>query len=266
VTDRPLAGRSVLVTRTAEQAGALGDRLAELGAEVVAFPVIETVEPRSWLATDQAIERLGEYDWLVLTSTNGVDRFFERLFELDRDARSLAGVRVAAVGSATADRLFDRGIRPDLVPADFRAEGLIEAFDERGVGAAGERVLVARALEAREVLPETLRERGAVVDVVPVYQVVAAQADPAVVERLRAGDIDVITFASGGTAARFVEVVGAAGLDADAVLRGAALASVGPVTTEALRAMGHEVAVEPDESTMGALAEAIAAWAAGGGA
>jgi uroporphyrinogen III methyltransferase/synthase len=257
VGDQPLAGRTIAVTRTREQAAALADRLEDLGARVVMFPVIETADPEDWGPADRAIDGVAGYDWIVLTSTNGVDHFFERLLERDLDARALAGVRVAAVGSATAHRLMDFAIRPDLVPADFRAEGLLEAFAERGVGA-GARILVPRALEAREVLPDELRAAGAAVDVVPVYRVVPAEPDPEAIDLLGNGGVDVVTFASGGTAKSFVAVLEAAGLDPAAVLSTCVVASVGPVTTAAIEELGYEVAVEASQSTMPSLVEAIA--------
>ncbi len=269
--ERPLAGRTVAVTRTREQSAALADRLEELGATVVAFPVIATADPEDWGPADHAIQAIAAgsagapaYDWLVLTSTNGVERFFERLLEHDLDARALAGVKVAAVGSATADRLLDFLVRPDLVPADFRAEGLVESFRERGLGA-GYRVLIARALEAREVLPETLRQMGAEVDVAPVYRVVPAQPEPEALDALLEGRVDVVTFASGGTAKSFVGVLEGAGLDPGTVLGRTAIASVGPVTSDALRALGFDVSVEASESTMPSLVEAIAEYFCAGG-
>ena len=156
----PLAGTTVVVTRSRAQAGALSGRLAELGATVVEFPVIKLVDPEDWTPVDTAIEGLSSYDWIVFTSANAVERFFERLWARERDARALAGSSVAAVGPATAARCMDFGIRPDYVPEDFRAEGLLDGFIERGVSA-GSRVRPPRALEGREVLPDTLRERGA---------------------------------------------------------------------------------------------------------
>jgi uroporphyrinogen III methyltransferase / synthase len=257
VSDQPLAGRTIAVTRTREQAGALADRLEDLGAEVVAFPVIETADPQDWGPADRAIDELAGYDWVVLTSTNGVDRFFARLLERDLDARALSGVKVAAVGSATADRLMDHLIRPDLVPADFRAEGLLEAFRERGIGP-GARILIPRALDAREILPEELRADGAVVDVVPVYRVVPAEPDPEALARLREGEVDVVAFASGGTAKSFLDVVEGAGLDPRAVMSSLLVASIGPVTTASVGRLGYEVDIEAEESTMPSLVEAIA--------
>lgn len=252
----PLAGRSVLVTRTREQAAALVEPLEELGAEVLCLPVIEVADPEDTAPLDAAIASLADYDWLVITSTNGVDRFLDRVAAATGVRGLPDGVRVAAVGSATAARLRERGVRPDFVPADFRAEGLLEGFAELGVGA-GERILIARALEAREILPERLREMGAYVDVVPTYRIVPAAPDPAVARRLAEGAVDIATFASGGTFKHFLEALERAGLDADVVTRSLAIVSVGPVTSDAVRALGYDVVLEAPESTMASLVTAI---------
>ena len=252
----PLAGISVVVTRSRAQAGALSHRLEELGARVVEFPVIQLVDPDDWRPADAAIAALSTYDWLVFTSANAVERFFERLWAEERDARALAGLLVTAVGPATAARCMDFGVRPDYVPEDFRAEGVIEGFAERGVGE-GSRVLLPRALNAREILPDTLRERGAVVDVVPVYRTVPAQPDPAALEALASGGVDVVTFTSPSTACNFMAVLKTAGVELPA---SAVIASIGPVTSEAAVELGLSVGIEAVESTVPDLVEAIAAW------
>lgn len=253
----PLSGRSVVVTRAVEQSAALTEPLAALGAEVLVMPVIALAAPESWEAADEAIEHLDKYDWIVLTSTNGVDAFDERLHLHGLRVSDLAGVRIAAVGSATAARLRELGVEPSVVPKHFRAEGLVDAM--RAVGpAAGPRVLIARAAEAREALPEGLRELGFEVDVVPVYRVVTVRPPTDVLERFEAGDVDAVVFASGGTARRFGEVLAAAGMDAAAVLVGPVVASIGPVTTEALHGLGIAVDVEAPQSTAAALVDALA--------
>lgn len=254
----PLAGRSVLVTRTREQAAALVEPLEALGAEVLCFPVIEIVDPEDASPVDAAIARISDYQWLVITSTNGVDRFFDRAERATGVAAgvALAGVNVAAVGSATAERMRARGVEPDLVPADYRAEGLLASFADLGVGE-GSRILIARAEEAREILPEQLRATGADVDVVVTYRVVCAPPDARVAARLDAGTVEIATFASGGTFRRFLAALASAGLEADRIAGSLALASVGPVTSDQIRKLGYDVAVEADESTMSSLVDAI---------
>ncbi len=161
----PLAGRSVLVTRTREQAHSLVDPLEALGAEVLAMPVLVTVDPEDWGPVDAAIESIGSYDWIVFTSTNGVDRFMHRFRERHGNYDDLASTCMAAVGSATAHRMRAEGFPPAIVPEDFRAEGLVAAFKELGAEKC-HRVLIPRAEEAREVLPEALGSMGCEVDVV----------------------------------------------------------------------------------------------------
>jgi len=259
---RPLTGVCVLVTRAPHQARALAGPLEALGADVIVAPVIDTVEPESWAHADDAIAHLGDYDWIVLTSANAVDRFLDRLTRLGVALPATDGPRIAVVGAATAARLEERGITPDLVPDDFRAEGLIDCFREIGV-TAGMRFLLPRAKRAREILPETLRADGAVVDVVAVYRTVPATPEPHVIDRLRAGEVDVVTFTSPSTVRHFIAWAASAGLDPAGVLTRAAAASIGPVTSEALRERGHAVPVEAVESTMVSLVDGIVAHVVG---
>lgn len=258
---RPLEGACVLVTRALRQARALARPLEALGAEVIVAAVIDTVEPASWAPVDDAIARVGTYDWIVLTSTNAVDRFLDRMALLGSALPQADGPRIAVVGAATAARLEERGITPDLVPDDFRAEGLIERF--RAIGVTPEmRFLLPRAERAREILPEALRADGAEVDVVTVYRTVPATPDPAAITRLEAGAVDVITFTSPSTVRHFIAWVVSAGLDPAEVLSRAAAASIGPVTSDALRERGHTVPIEAADSTMGSLVDGIVAHVA----
>jgi len=255
----PLAGRSVLVTRTREQAHALVDPLEALGAEVLMMPVLETVDPDSWDLLDAAILNLPSYDWVVFTSTNAIDRFLRRFKVAGGTREAILGAKFAAVGSASAEKLRRHGLPPVLVPDDFRAEGLIEEFRALGVENC-RRVLIPRALEAREILPEALRDMGCEVDVVPVYRTAAAAPDPAVIERLIARSVDVVTFTSGAIAAAFIAAVSSAGLSPEDATRGVLIASIGPVTTGALRELGYAVDIEAAESTMTSLVEGIASF------
>jgi uroporphyrinogen III methyltransferase/synthase len=252
----PLKGRSVVVTRAVEQSSALTAPLSALGAEVLVMPVIALAAPASWDAADRAIERLDEYDWIVLTSTNGVDALDDRMHLHGLRIADLAERRVAAVGSATADRLRELGVEPKIVPERFRAEGLVDAL--RGIGLAlGSRVLIARAAEAREILPDELRELGFQVDVVPVYRVISVQPPADVMERLAAGEVDAVVFASGGTARRFVEVLSTEAMDAATLLVRPVVASIGPVTTEALHELGIAVDVQASATSAASLVDAL---------
>jgi uroporphyrinogen III methyltransferase/synthase len=230
---RPLHGRTVAVTRAREQASPLAERLRSLGAEVLEAPAIRT-QP-----VEAELPDVADYDLLCLTSPNGVDR----LFDLVHDARALAGSRIAAVGPGTAAALAKHGIVADIVPARAMAEGLVEAL----AGVDFSRVLLVRAREGREVLPDALRARGAEVDVVAVYETVAERlSDEA---RDAAAAADYLTFTSGSTVRFYVE----AGGD----LTGARVVSIGPATSEALRSYGREPDLEADPHTPDGLVDAI---------
>ncbi len=255
VTGAPLAGRSVVVTRAREQAAKLAGPLETLGARVIAVPVIEITDPPDAARFDAAVARVGDYDWLVLSSANGVDRFFARLEATGTPRAALSGVRVAVVGDATADRLRLHGVEPDLVPDDFQQEGVVAGFAELGEPA-GRRVLFARALEGRAVLSQELAGLGYEVDLVAAYQTVPAAADPAVLDELARG-VDVVTFTSPSTVKNFLAFLSANDVDAADFMARTEAASIGPVTTAALLARGIEPGIEPAVSTVPALVAAI---------
>lgn len=256
-TGAPLKGRSVVVTRARSQAGALADELERLGADVVAVPVIEIVEPDDLGPVRRAIDDLHTYEWVVLTSANGVERFMSEL----GDPARLSGIRIAVVGSATARCLARYGLSADVVPDDFRAEGLVDALVAAGVGD-GTRVLFPRAAKGRDIIPAQLGSLGAVVDLVTVYRTVPATADPATIERLRDG-VDAVTFTSPSTVRNFLAFLDAAGIDASDFMSTVAAASIGPVTSEALRQRGCRVACEAAEYTVQGLATALAEYFVG---
>ena len=248
-----LAGKRIVVTRSRAQAGDLVALLEAAGAEALVFPTIEIIDPPDFGPLDVAIRDLDVYGWAVFTSANAVERFFSRLALGDRDARHLHGLRVAAVGPATARALTGYGIAPDFVPDEHVGEGVLEGLCARGVGA-GTRVLLPRALEAREVLPDGLRERGARVDVVPAYQTIAGAGDPAVLARLRAKDADAVVFTSPSTVRGFVQLTD--GIATSWLVVGV----IGPIAAKAARAAGMSVAVEPEEYTTPALVAALEAY------
>lgn len=242
---RPLFGRRVLVTRTRRQAGRLSDRLRAEGAEPIEVPVIEVVDPPDGgheLA--RAVARLGGglYDWVVVTSPNGAERLLGSL----RDARDLGGVGVAAIGPGTAAVLAAGNVRADLVPADYVAESLVAAFP---VAPHGRRnVLLARAAEARDVLPDGLTAKGWSVDVVAAYETRAAPADEAA--RAMVASAEVVTFTSSSTVARFVEAFGAEAVPP-------VVACIGPITAATARDHGLRVDVEAPVHTIAGLVEAL---------
>lgn len=248
---RPLFGRRVLVTRTRQQASALGEALRSAGAEPVELPVIQIADPVDGGAgLRKAAADLAAYDWVVLTSPNGAERLLAAVGEAGGDARSFGGVRVAAIGPSTAAVLRSGGIRADLLPERFVAESLLEAFPRPTV--AGGRVLLARAEVARDVLPDGLRDRGWDVDVVDAYRTIPATLTDAQLADARRADV--VTFTSSSTVERFLESAGS-----DAVPK--VVACIGPVTAETARRHGLTVDVEADVHTVPGLVDALVAWA-----
>ena len=252
---KPLFGRRLVVTRPRAQAAGFIDALTDLGADVLPCPTIEIVPPASWTPLDAAIDQLERYDWLVLTSTNGVAMFFDRLRERRRDLRALHRARLAAVGSETAAAIAARGLLVDVVPEEFRAEAVAEAMIAAGVR--GGRVLLPRAAVAREILPIALREAGATVDEVPAYETIMPSGD---LGELRSwlvdGRVDLVTFTSSSTVRNFVARLGA---DAEPLLAGVRAACIGPITADTARQAGLKVVVQPPTYTIAAFTEAIVA-------
>jgi uroporphyrinogen III methyltransferase/synthase len=243
---RPLFGRTVVVTRARAQASGLAARLGELGAEVLETPAIR-IEPRAVSGELRAAaERIGDYSLVCLTSPNGAALLMDALAELGKDARALGGVTVAAIGPATAAELQQRGIHADVVPERSVAEALIEALAD--VPVEGKRVLVARAAEARDVLPDALRERGAEVDVVALYDTVTEPLTDE--QRQAAARADYLTFTSSSTVRNFVETAGG-------VSDGARIVSIGPVTSATARELGLTVHVEAAQHDVDGLVQAL---------
>jgi uroporphyrinogen III methyltransferase/synthase len=246
---RPLFGKTIVVTRARSQAATLSGRLSALGADVVEIPATR-IEPIESPMIAESIEHLSDYKWVIFTSQNAVALFWSALRGAGRDARALAGVRVAAVGPATADALIEVGIATDLSPARFVAEGLLDALRDRG-DVRGARVLYATAEGARDVLPDGLAELGASVDRVHLYRSVANTEGADELKRRIADGVDLVTFTSASSVSAFADTVGG---DAASNVRGA---SIGPVTTAAARALGVDVVVEASDSTIPGLVGAI---------
>lgn len=289
-TSFPLQGKRILVTRAREQAGALSDRLRELGAIPVEFPTIHIVPPENWALLDDALRRLcacrppmnrgtGEareavsyYAWLVFTSANGVNICFDRLNTLAYTTNNIGNVRVAAIGPATAQALRHHGIKPDLVPDEYIAEGvaaaLIEDAHRHGVSLEGKRILILRAAEARKVLVEKLQRAGAIVEEVAAYRTRGAVIDDEqgheVLRLLQAHQLDILTFTSSSTVRHFVQWLadcapGAAVSPIALVTHNPQLkiACIGPITSQTARELGLDVQIEASEFTIDGLVEAI---------
>ncbi len=250
---RPLHERKVIVTRARAQASGLARTLRGLGAEVVELPAIR-IEPRlDAPEVREAAAAVGLYELICLTSPNGARLLFEAMAAADLDARALSGATVAAIGPGTARALAERGVLADLVPERFVAEGLIEALGDRDLK--GQRVLVARAAEARDVLPDWLREQGAEVDVVALYETVREQPDERAIAA--AQDADYVTFTSSSTVTNLIEALGRH------FPREARVASIGPVTTATAKEAGLPVHVEADRHDIEGLLAALLADATG---
>ena len=249
----PLFGKRIAITRAAEQAGALSDELTALGAEVIEVATIEIRDPMSWEPLDSAVRRLKEFDYVLLTSANGVRSLFRRLKACGRDARELKGMIIGAIGPATASELAGSGVSADIVPREYTAEGLLSALGDRDLH--GKTVLIPRAKVARNVLPRVLAEKGAHVEVVEAYETVIPKLPSGELQRLLSPAPDVITFTSSSTASNFAKLAGE--LDLPELLRGAAIASIGPITSTTIRDMGFQVKIEARDSTMAGLVRAI---------
>jgi uroporphyrinogen-III synthase len=268
---RPLEGKTIVVTRPREQAASLAEPLGHLGAEVLLAPTIRIV-PRM---LDDEIVRivlndLPLYRLIIFTSVNGVGIFLGYLTELGLPLTSLDAAIVAAVGPTTASALEERGVSCAVVAEDFIAEGLLDTLRERAVAPAGTRVLIPAARRTRTVLNDALSASGAVVKLLPVYDTLPAEALQVPAERIERADF--ITFTSGSTARQFAGLMeaactrggpGGSGRPLARRLSGAALCSIGPATSDALRELGLPVAVEASEHTAAGLVAAIAASAGG---
>lgn len=252
---KPLLGRSIVVTRAREQASDIAALLESHGAEVIQFPTIR-IEPVDPAPLDAAVQALSSYDWIVFTSINGVQSFFSRIDAAGMDSRVFASVKIAAIGPATAAGLRARGLNPDLVPSAYVAEAIAEALIAQNIS--GKRVLIARAKEAREVLPNALSAAGAQVTVLPVYQTVPAlESKDDVLGRIEAGTLDCVTFGSSSTVDNFFAQIPAE------VLRkhpNVALACIGPITAKTLRDHGFDPAVQPEAFTIPAMIEGICGY------
>jgi uroporphyrinogen III methyltransferase / synthase len=252
---RPLAGRTVVVTRAAAQAQRFTQLLEAAGARVVEAPTIAIDAPPSWDPLDTALDELDAFTWVIFTSVNGVAMVDRRLKVRGRTWADVQRRRVAAIGPATADALGEHDIRPDVVPREYRAEGLVERL--RGVVGRGDRVLLPRASQTRDVLVTELQRLGAAVTEVPAYVTRSVDGGAARLrDALAAGTIDAVTFTSSSTARNFAELFSA---DDRRSWRGrVAIASIGPITAATAAEYGLATDVMPSEYTIPALARALA--------
>jgi uroporphyrinogen III methyltransferase/synthase len=250
---KPLFGRRIVITRPRAQAAEFAEQLEAFGAEVVPFPTIEMAPPPSLAAVDDAMRRAAEFDWVVFTSANGVRVFFERLQALGGDVRDWHHARFAAIGPQTAKALQQYYVRVDIVPEEFRAEAVVDALVQAGV--AGKRILLPRAVGARDVLPVQLRQHGALMEEVATYTT-ALPSDTAGELRglLLSGGADLVTFTSSSTVDNFVAVFKG---EVERVLAHAAVGCIGPITADTARSYGMRVDIQPSSYTIPAFVDAI---------
>jgi uroporphyrinogen-III synthase len=260
---RPLTGLRVLVGRAPHQASALSSGLRALGAEVFEIPFIEIRKPRSYKPLDAALNNIGDYDWLILTSVNGVEAVWQRLETLRIHKNALQHLKVAAIGPATRTAIEKQGMKVAVTPRHYVAESVVESL--RGQ-VEGKRVLLARARVARDVIPRELRKVGAEVDVVEAYETVIPQSSRVRIRELlkdASQRPNLITFTSSSTVRNFVALVGdetcGRGRPHHTDLSGVRFASIGPVTSSTLREFGLPVDIEAKEYTIPGLIEAIEA-------
>jgi len=247
---RPLFGRRIAVTRTRKQAGALIDRLRELGADAYELPTIRIEPPKDKRTFYQLVSDAHEYDWLIFTSPNGVDAFFEVFFTLFKDARSIGGVRIAAIGPATAERVRSYHLDVDLQPEKYVAEEIVKALQAETT-VENLKMLLARAEGAREVLAVELERLGAIVDEAVAYRTVPETGDASDgIARFREEGADLVTFTSSSTAENFVALKLPLGADLK-------MASIGPITSATMRKLGLDVDIEAKVHDIPGLVEAI---------
>lgn len=261
----PFFGKRILVTRARTQASELVAQIEDLGGEPYEFPVIDIRLPqdKEQIAhTNEALSRLGEYDWVFFTSVNGVEYFFMHLEKLGQDIRSLHRARIAAVGPATKEALRSRGIAAEELPGQYQAEGMFEAYGDEML--AGQQVLLPRGDLGRAWLPEVLREKGLTVTDAVMYETVPAdEEDDELLKLIEEGGIHVVTFTSSSTVNNLVAALKGMGLaDPVQALSGAVIACIGPLTAQTARDVGFNVDIMAEESTISSLVQSLCDWRA----
>ncbi|SDN69081.1 uroporphyrinogen III methyltransferase / synthase [Desulfonauticus submarinus] len=252
---RPLLGKKIVITRAREQASALKARLRELGACVLECPTIKIVPLKDYTEVHETLANLEFFDWLIFTSVNGVKFFWKVLREAHLDARALGGLQVAAIGPATKEALIQKGIYPDFVPDKYVAEEVVDGLLKLGIK--NKHILIPRAKEAREVLPNELQKAGARIKVLPVYETVLAEdKKQELLDSLKRQEIDLVTFTSSSTVRNFFHLIGKDNKEED-LLRQIKFASIGPITSKTLQEYGYNPSIEAQEYTIDGLVKAI---------
>jgi uroporphyrinogen III methyltransferase/synthase len=252
--NRPLFDKTVVVTRAREQASDLVKRLSDYGAECLEYPMITVVPVDDLEPLNRAIANLSSYTWIVFTSVNGVNFFFDQLYQKGGDARSLGHLRTASIGPATANRLLHFGIKSDIIPKSYRAESIVEAFAKEDIK--GKRILLPRAKEARPILPVELRKMGAIVDEINTYGTrEVREGSEDLIEKLEKGKIDLITFTSSSTVKNFKALLPPEKFES--LIQKTTFASIGPITTETAKDLGFDIHITAATYTIDGLTDAI---------
>jgi uroporphyrinogen III methyltransferase/synthase len=276
---KPLFGHRVLITREYTKDY---EPLEDLGAEIFGFPTIEISPPESYKELDESIDKVETYNWIIFTSVNGFQYFMQRLLYINKDVRDLKGIKICAIGTKTADSIKNYGIKVDLIPEEFNAEGLISAIVQKCGSAEvqkskraeektselpnfrasvlkGLKILLPRAEIAREVFPEKVRELGGEIDTPTAYRAIKPEKHGKRLKRfLKEGRISVATFTSAATFNNFVDIMGEDAID---TLRDITIAVIGPVTANAIEKAGLKVSIMPKEATIKAMVDEIIKWA-----
>jgi len=246
----PLTGKCILITRAREQVKEFSSLLEIHGAKVISLPTIVIAPPGDWRPLDRTIKDIDTYDWVIFTSVNGVRFFTQRLKEKGTDIMVLRGKKICAIGPRTLGKLEEIGLTVTFMPTEYRAEGVAEGLKAQGIQ--GKKILLPRAREARTILPEALKEAGALVDVVEAYRTVRPAKSKDSLEAILKKGIDVVAFTSSSTVRNFMEL-----LSDKTAMNGVKVAVIGPITAGTVRNYGLEPTITPKEYTIPALVEAI---------
>ncbi len=252
--NKPLFGKRIIITRARKQASDLVKMLSDLGADCIESPSIKVIEPSDYTPMDNAIENLTKYDWIVFTSVNGVEYFFDRLFSKGYDVRKLHTMKTACIGPATAEKLRGFGLKSDIIPKNYRAESVVDAFQNEAVK--DKNILIPRAEQARPVLPVELKKMGAIVDEVVAYRTIEVTENAEVlIDQLRSGSVDAVTFTSSSTVKNFVAVLPEA--EITDIMKNVKVACIGPITADTAKELGIKTDICADTYTIPGLTEAI---------
>jgi len=252
---RPLFGKKIVVTRSRAQASDFVEAIESLGAEAVEMPTIKIADPEDFGPLDAAVDNIGKFDWIVLTSVNAVGRFVDRLFERGGDIRDLKGIKICAIGAATAEEVRKSRVRVDLIPPKYVAESIVEELQKQGA-IEGKRFLLPRADIARSLLPDEIHRLGGEAVEVDVYRTVLEEdADAGIIQRLVDGEIDLVTFTSSSTVRNFAKILGGERLEK--IKKNTHFASIGPITTQTAEELGIPIHTEAPQHDIPGLTEAI---------